>query len=114
MLKFAINMIILRAIMQAKTLFFLSIVSSAVIGCCRCSESAGNSGNTEDSELLTSSEATVVQTLCGKVAGYVDHGILRSTHCMEIPFVFNNTCEVKYNHDKELIGFIRQFRTRGF
>ena len=98
-------------------------------------------------------------------------GILRSTHCMEIPFVFNNadlhasmtggseeavtladimsqawvnfartgdpnteelpqwpaysccdgatmffnnTCEVKYNHDKELIGFIRQFPTRGF
>ena len=98
-------------------------------------------------------------------------GILRSTHCMEIPFVFNNadlhasmtgggedavrladrmsqswinfartgdpnteelpqwpaynttdgatmffdnTCEVRYNHDKELIGFIRQFPTRGF
>ena len=98
-------------------------------------------------------------------------GILRSTHCMEIPFVFNNadvhasmtggseeavaladimsqawinfarrgnpnteelpqwpaydnsdgatmffdnTCEVKYNHDKELIGFVRQFPTRGF
>lgn len=98
-------------------------------------------------------------------------GILRSTHCMEIPFVFNNAdvhasmtgggpealkladrmsqawinfaytgnpgtdelpewpsysckegaamffnneCEVKYNHDKELIGFIRQFPTRGF
>lgn len=61
--------------MKAKTLFFLSIVSSAVIGCCRCSESAGNSGNTEDSELLTSSEATVVQTVCGKVAGYVDDGI---------------------------------------
>lgn len=35
--------------MKAKTLFFLSIVSSAVIGCCGCSESAGNSGNTEDS-----------------------------------------------------------------
>ena len=61
--------------MKAKTLFFLSIVSSAVIGCCRCSESAGNSDNTEDSELLTSSEATVVQTVCGKVAGYVDDGI---------------------------------------
>ena len=75
MLKFAINMRILRVIMQAKTLFFLSIVSSAVIGCCGCSESAGNSGNTADSELLTSSEATVVQTVCGKVAGYVDHGI---------------------------------------
>ena len=98
-------------------------------------------------------------------------GILRSTHCMEIPFVFNNadvhasmtggseeavaladimsqawinfarrgnpnteelpqwpaydnsdgatmffdnTCEVKYNHDKELMEFIRQFPTRGF
>lgn len=98
-------------------------------------------------------------------------GILRSTHCMEIPFVFNNAdihasmtgggkdaleladrmsqawinfartgdpntkdlpqwpvyncsegaamifnndCEVKYNHDKELINFIRQFPTRGF
>ena len=98
-------------------------------------------------------------------------GILRSTHCMEIPFVFNNadlhagmtgggkeaieladrmsqawinfartgnpnakclpewpaynpeegammifdnTCEVRYNHDKELMDFIRQFPTRGF
>lgn len=98
-------------------------------------------------------------------------GILRSTHCMEIPFVFNNAdihasmtgggkdalelaekmsqawinfartgdpntedlpqwpayncsegaamifnddCEVRYNHDKELINFIRQFPTRGF
>ena len=98
-------------------------------------------------------------------------GILRSTHCMEIPFVFNNVdvhasmtgggpeavrladvisqawinfartgnpntpdlpewsayscqdgatmffdnnCEVRNNHDKELIDFIRQFPTRGF
>lgn len=98
-------------------------------------------------------------------------GIFRSTHCMEIPFVFNNAdlhasmtgggadalkladrmsqawinfartgnpnaeglpewsaytceegatiffdnnCEIRYNHDKELIGFIRQFPTRGF
>lgn len=98
-------------------------------------------------------------------------GILRSTHCMEIPFVFNNAdvhasmtgggkeamdlacrmsqawinfarsgnpnaeclpewpaydsaegatmifnneCDVRYNHDKELMGFIRQFPTRGF
>ena len=98
-------------------------------------------------------------------------GILRSTHCMEIPFVFNNadlhagmtgggkeaieladrmsqawinfartgnpnakclpewpaynpeegammifdnTCEVRYNHDKELMEFVRQFPTRGF
>lgn len=98
-------------------------------------------------------------------------GILRSTHCMEIPFVFNNAdvhasmtgggkeairladrmsqawinfaytgdpntkdlpqwpsydcaegatmffdneCEVRYNHDKELMSFIRQFPTRGF
>ena len=98
-------------------------------------------------------------------------GILRSTHCMEIPFVFNNAdihasmtgggkdalelaekmsqawinfartgdpntedlpqwpvyncsegaamifnddCGVRYNHDKELINFIRQFPTRGF
>lgn len=98
-------------------------------------------------------------------------GIFRSTHCMEIPFVFNNVvrhssmtgggyearilgdkmsgawlnfartgnpnveglpawepftpdegatmffdnvCELKYNHDKELIEFVRQFPTRGF
>ena len=98
-------------------------------------------------------------------------GILRSTHCMEIPFVFNNAdlhasmtgggeeaialadkmsqawinfartgnpnaeclpqwpaynpeegammifdnkCEIKYNHDKELMEFVRQFPTRGF
>ncbi|MDE5955154.1 MAG: carboxylesterase family protein, partial [Bacteroidales bacterium] len=98
-------------------------------------------------------------------------GILRSTHCMEIPFIFNNTsrhasmtgggkdaavladkmsgawinfartgnpdaeglphwepfndqegatmffgnaCEIRYNHDKELIDFIRSFPTRGF
>lgn len=98
-------------------------------------------------------------------------GILRSTHCMEIPFVFdnalthagmtggsaeaealadkmssawlnfartgnpnasglpkweaynsengttmffNNTCEIRHNHDKELIDFIRTFPTRGF
>ena len=27
---------------------------------------------------------------------------------------FNNECEIKYNHDKELIDFIRQFPTRGF
>lgn len=98
-------------------------------------------------------------------------GILRSTHCMEIPFVFDNvhrhvtmtgggkeaqvladkvshawinfarsgkpqadglpqwtpytveqgttmcfgnTCEIKYNHDKELMEIIRSFPTRGF
>lgn len=98
-------------------------------------------------------------------------GILRSTHCMEIPFVFdnalrhatmtgggadacalanlmsnawlnfartgnpnadglpqwepytaekgatmifNNTCEVKYNHDKELLDVVRAFPVRGF
>ncbi|MGN1232980.1 MAG: carboxylesterase/lipase family protein [Candidatus Cryptobacteroides sp.] len=98
-------------------------------------------------------------------------GILRSTHCMEIPFVFNNasrhssmtgggpealelasrmsrcwasfartgkpsaeglpewepfecgnratmffdnTCEVKYNHDKDLLDFTRRYPTRGF
>ena len=98
-------------------------------------------------------------------------GIFRSTHCMEIPFVFNNAdlhasmtgggqeaialadkmsqawinfartgnpnaeglpqwpaynpeegatmifdnnCEIKHNHDKELMEFIRQFPTRGF
>lgn len=98
-------------------------------------------------------------------------GILRSTHCMEIPFVFNNAdvhasmtgggkdairladrmsqawinfayrgnpetedlpewpqydctqgatmffnndCEIRFNHDKELMSFIRQFPTRGF
>lgn len=98
-------------------------------------------------------------------------GMLRSTHCMEIPFVFNNVvrhasmtgggaeacalgekmssawlnfartgnpnaeglpqwdtftkengalmyfdnqCEMKYNHDKELIDIIRTFPTRGF
>ena len=27
---------------------------------------------------------------------------------------FDNNCEIRYNHDKELIGFIRQFPTRGF
>lgn len=98
-------------------------------------------------------------------------GILRSTHCMEIPFVFdnalrhatmtgggadacalanlmsnawlnfartgnpnadglpqwepytaekgatmifNNTCEIKYNHDKELLDLVRAFPLRGF
>ena len=98
-------------------------------------------------------------------------GILRSTHCMEIPFVFDNalchasmtgggtdaqtlaekmsqawtnfartgnpnaeelpewptytpdngatmifdnTCEIKYHHDQELLNFVRQFPTRGF
>lgn len=98
-------------------------------------------------------------------------GILRSTHCMEIPFVFdnalrhatmtgggadacalanlmsnawlnfartgnpnadglpqwepytaekgatmifNNTCEIKYNHDKELLDVVRAFPLRGF
>jgi para-nitrobenzyl esterase len=101
----------------------------------------------------------------------VMNGILRSTHCMEIPFVFDNvtrhasmtggnrkaqilaekmsnawinfartgnpnhnglpkwdpytaekgstmcfdnTCEVKYNHDKELMELVRAFPTRGF
>ena len=61
--------------MKARALFFLAIASSAVISCCGCGDSSKNSGKAGDSELLTSSHTTVVQTESGKVAGYVDDGI---------------------------------------
>ena len=28
--------------------------------------------------------------------------------------IFNNTCEIKYNHDKELLDVVRAFPLRGF
>ena len=50
--------------MNTRTLVFLAIAGIAVASCCNCT-----------SELVTSDEATVVQTVSGKVAGYIDEGI---------------------------------------
>lgn len=60
--------------MNAHRLIFLAIAATAAISCGNCN--SGNSyGKVESGELLTSSQATVVQTVSGKVAGYVDDGI---------------------------------------
>ena len=56
--------------MNSKALFLITITALATLGCC---QKTGR--KTEASELLTSAEATVVQTVCGKVAGYIDDGI---------------------------------------
>ena len=61
--------------MKARTLLFLAIFSSATISCCGTGSSPKHSGKEGESELLTSSQATVVQTVSGKVAGYIDDGI---------------------------------------
>ena len=60
--------------MKARTLLFLAIFSSATISCCGTGSSPKHSGKPGESELLTSSQATVVQTVSGKVAGYFDDG----------------------------------------
>ena len=61
--------------MKARTLLFLAIFSSATISCCGTGSSPKHSGKPGESELLTSSQATVVQTVSGRVAGYIDDGI---------------------------------------
>ena len=61
--------------MKARTLLYLAIFSSATISCCGTGSSPKHSGKPGESELLTSSQATVVQTVSGKVAGYFDDGI---------------------------------------
>lgn len=61
--------------MKARALLFLAIFSSATISCCGTGSSPKHSGKPGESELLTSSQATVVQTVSGKVAGYFDDGI---------------------------------------
>ena len=57
--------------MKARTLLFLAIFSSATISCCGTGSSPKHSGKAGESELLTSSQATVVQTVSGRVAGYM-------------------------------------------
>lgn len=56
--------------MNTRTLFFIAITALATLGCCQ-----KNGRKTEVSEILTSEEATVVQTATGKVAGYIEQGI---------------------------------------
>ena len=60
--------------MNAKNLFFLAIAAFAAASCANAN-SGWSYGKAESCELLTSAEATVVQTATGKVAGYVDDGI---------------------------------------
>ena len=60
--------------MNTKTLFSIAIAALATISCCNCN-SGKSGGKAEAGELLTSAEATVVQTANGKVAGYIDDGI---------------------------------------
>ena len=61
--------------MKARTLIYLAIAASAAIGCCSDCGSVKKSGRAGNSELLTSAQSTVVQTVSGKVAGYIDNGI---------------------------------------
>ena len=60
--------------MNAKNLFFLAIAVFAAVSCGNCG-SGRSVCKAEAGELLTSAEATVVQTAAGKVAGYIDDGI---------------------------------------
>lgn len=125
----------------------------------------------EQGKLKTAQQGAPVYMYMFAWESPVMDGILRSTHCMEIPFVFdnalrhasmtgggvdacalanlmsnawlnfartgnpnadglpqwepytaekgatmifNNTCEIKYNHDKELLDVVRAFPLRGF
>ena len=61
--------------MKARTLIFLAIITSAAMTGCRCGDAANSSGKSAGSELLTSAHSTVVETVSGKVAGYIDNGI---------------------------------------
>ena len=60
--------------MNARNLIILAIAAFAAIGCGN-SSTVLRCGKAEAGELLTSAEATVVQTVSGKVAGYIDNGI---------------------------------------
>ena len=61
--------------MKARTLIFLAVAAAASYGCGNCGCPSKSIGKAGGSELLTSAQATVVQTVSGKVAGYVDGGI---------------------------------------
>lgn len=62
--------------MKAKALFYIAIASSiAFYGCGNCCSSFGNPERHAGRELQTASQATTVQTVSGKVAGYIDGGI---------------------------------------
>ena len=61
--------------MKAKTLIFLAIAAASSYGCGNCGCSSEKAGKAGDSELLTSAQVTVVETVSGKVAGYIDDGI---------------------------------------
>ena len=61
--------------MKARTLIFLTIAAASSYGCGNCGCSSEKAGKAGDSELLTSAQATVVETVSGKVAGYIDDGI---------------------------------------
>ena len=62
--------------MKAKALFFIAIASSiALYGCSNCCSSSSNQERPAGRELQTASQVTTVQTVSGKVAGYIDGGI---------------------------------------
>lgn len=61
--------------MKARTLIFLAIAAASSYGCGNCGCSSEKAGKAGDSELLTSAQVTVVETVSGKVAGYIDDGI---------------------------------------
>ena len=60
--------------MNTKTLFSIAIAVLTAVSCCNCN-TGKSGGKAEAGELLTSTEATTVQTATGKVAGYIDDGI---------------------------------------
>ena len=61
--------------MKAKNLFLFAFVTITAVSCGNCCNSFSNSNKDAREELQTSGEETTVQTVSGKVAGYIDGGI---------------------------------------
>ena len=61
--------------MKANKLIYLAIASLAVLGCCNDGGVKDKDNKSGATELQTSAASTVVETVNGKVAGYIDNGI---------------------------------------
>ena len=61
--------------MKAKNLFLFAFITITAVSCGNCGNTVRSSYKAACGELLTSARETTVQTVSGKVAGYIDGGI---------------------------------------